>query len=343
MNELDFSFEAAPWEEYLNTVEDSASAMTLLTLMEGEEEASFEDALMELESRAVALDISELPKPTGTGEAAARLRQEEQLVAKGLHPGDLETTDPLRLYLEEVAMTPAAGDEQLLAEKCAAGDEKAQVALTNVSLSRVIETAKEYVGKGVLLLDLIQEGSLGLWQAIQNYALGDFAVHSDWYIRFYMARAITIQARESGVGQKMRAALEDYRNVDEQLLSELGRNPTVEEIAEGLHITPEAADSIGKMLENARRLQQVKRVPDEEDDQEAETQAVEDTAYYQARQRVNDMLSGLDETEARIIALRFGLEGGLPLSPEDTGRKLGMTPDEVVAKEAAALAKMRKQ
>ena len=343
MNELDFSFEAAPWEEYLNAVEDSASAMTLLTLMEGEDEASFEDVLTELESRAVALDISELPKPTGTGEAAARLRQEEQLVAKGLHPGDLETTDPLRLYLEEVAMTPAAGDEQLLAEKCAAGDEKAQVALTNLSLSRVIETAKEYVGKGVLLLDLIQEGSLGLWQAIQNYAVGDFAAHSDWYIRFYMARAITIQARESGVGQKMRAALEDYRNVDEQLLSELGRNPTVEEIAEGLHITPEAADSIGKMLENARRLQQAKRVPDEEDDQEAETQAVEDTAYYQARQRVNDMLSGLDETEAKVITLRFGLEGGLPLSPEDTGRKLGMTPDEVVAKEAAALAKMRKQ
>ncbi len=341
MNELDFSFEVSPWEEYLNMAADHVSAMTLLTLMEGEDEASFEDTLMELEARAVTLDISDLPKPAGTGEAAARLRQEEQLVQKGLNPGDLEATDPLRLYLEEVALTPAAGDEQLLAEQCAAGSESAMVALTNLTLSRVIETAKEYVGKGVLLLDLIQEGSLGLWQSIQNYAMGDFTTHSDWYIRFYMARAITIQARESGVGQKMRTALEDYRNVDEQLLSELGRNPTVEEIAEGLHITSEAAASISRMLENARRLQQAKQVPDEEEDQEAEEQAVEDTAYYQARQRVNDMLDGLDTLEARVITLRFGLEGGLPLSPEDTGRKLGMTPDEVVAKEAAALAKMR--
>ena len=343
MNELEFSFEAAPWEDYLHRAAGSASAMTLLTLMEGEDESAFEDALTELESRGIALDISDLPKPTGTGEAATRLRQEEQLVAKGMNPRDLEATDPLRLYLEEVAMTPAAGDEQLLAEKCAAGDERAMVALTNLCLSRVIETAGEYVGKGVLLLDLIQEGSLGLWQAIQNYATGDFKSLGDWYIRFYMARLITLQARETGVGHKMRTALEDYRNVDERLLSELGRNPTVEEIAEGLHITPEAAASIAKMLENARRLQQAKQVPDEEDDQEAQEQAVEDTAYYQARQRVNDMLEGLDETEAKVISLRFGLEGGLPLSPEDTGRKLGLTPDEVIAKEAAALAKMRKQ
>lgn len=341
MNELNFSFEAAPWEEYISTVQSSASAMTLLTLMEGESEENFEDALMELESRGISLDISDLPKPTGTGEAATRLRQEEQLAAKGLNPSDLEKSDPLRLYLEEVAMMPAAGDEQLLAERAASGEEAAMVALTNLCLSRVIEAAKDYVGKGVLLLDLIQEGSLGLWQAIQSFASGDFAAHSRWYIHFYLARTVTIQARESGVGQKMRTALEDYRNVDERLLSELGRNPTLEEIAEGLHITPEAAAAIGKMLENARRLQQAKQVPDEEDDREAEEQAVEDTAYYQTRQRVNDMLSGLDETEAKIISLRFGLEGGLPVSAEEVGRRMGLTPDEVVAKEAAALAKMR--
>lgn len=343
MNELDFSFEAAPWEEYLDSVTDTASAMTLLTLLEGEEESTFEEVLQVLEDRCVALDISELPKPAGTGEAAARLRQEEQLVKKGLKPSDLEETDPLRLYLEEVALTPAYGDEQLLAEKCAAGDESAQLALTNLSLSRVIEAAKEYVGKGVLLLDLIQEGSLGLWQAIQSYALGDFNTHTEYFIHFYLAKAVASQARENGVGQKMRTALEDYRSIDERLLSELGRNPTVVEIAEGLHITPEAAAAIGKMLENARRLQQAKRVPDEEEEKEAEEQAVEDTAYYQARQRVNDMLSGLNEREAKVITLRFGLEGGLPLSPEETGKKLGMTPEEVVATETAALAKMRKQ
>ena len=343
MNNLEFSFGAAPWEEYLDAVSDTASAMTLLTLMEGEDETVLEDVLTELEARAIVLDISELPKPTGTGEAAARLRQEVQLVEKGLSISELEETDPLRLYLEEVELTPAFGDIQLLAEQAASGDQKAQLQLTNLSLSRVIAAAKAYVGKGVLLLDLIQEGSLGLWKAISSFTAGDFETHSDYFIHFYLAKAVMLQARENGVGQKMRTALEDYRSIDEKLLSELGRNPTIEEIAEGLHITPEAAAAVGKMLENARRLQQAKQVPDEEEEKEAEEQAVEDTAYYQARQRVNDMLSGLDAQEAKVITLRFGLEGGLPMSPEDTGRKLGLTPEEVVALETAALAKMRKQ
>lgn len=343
MNDLDFSFEAAPWEEYMDTVEDTASAMTLLTLLEGESEEAFEDALLELEERGILLDISELPKPAGTGEAAARLRQEEQLAAKGLKAKALEPNDPLRLYLEEVALTPACGDVRRLAEKCVSGDEKAMTALTNLSLSRVIEIAQEYVGKGVLLLDLIQEGSLGLWQSIQNYAMGDFVAYRDRWIRMYMAKAVTVQARENGVGQKMRTALEDYRSVDERLLSELGRNPTVEEIAEAMHITPEAAATVGKMVENARRLQQAKREPEPEEEEKEEAQAVEDTAYFQMRQRVNEMLSDLNELEKQIVTLRFGLEGGLPLSPEDVGKRLGLTPDEVVAKEAAAMVKMRKQ
>ena len=108
-------------------------------------------------------------------------------------------------------------------------------------------------------------------------------------------------------------------------------------------MSPESAATIAKMLENARLLQSAKREPDPDEEQEAEQQAVEDTAYFQARQRVNEMLSGLNEQEAKVIALRFGLEGGLPLSPEDTGRKLGLTPDEVVAVEAAAMTKMRRQ
>jgi len=264
------------------------------------------------------------------------------MVSKGLNPNALEEGNPLRLYLEEVAMMPAFGDEQRLAEDVLGGSDGAMEQLTNLCLSRVIELAQGYVGRGVLLLDLIQEGSLGLWQAIQNYTGGEFAPYRDRYIKLYLARTVLTQARENGVGSKMRDALEDYRSVDERLLSELGRNPTVEEIAESLHLSPESAASIGKMLENARRLQQAKRVPDEEEEEkEAQEQAVEDTAYFQSRQRVNEMLSGLTETEQKLITLRFGLEGGMPLSPEDTGRKLGLTPDEVVSMEAAALAKMR--
>ena len=343
MNNLEFTFDAAPWELLLEQAEDTVSASALLTALEGVGEEEYEDALAMLEDRGILPDISDLPRPVSGGEAALRLRQEEQLVGRGLNLRDLESSDPLRLYLEEVAMTPAFGDAQLLAEEAAAGSQQAMEQLTNLSLSRVIQLAQGYVGRGVLLMDLIQEGSLGLWQAIQNYEKGEFIPYRDRLIHLYLTKTVLTQARESGVGQKLRTALEDYRSVDEKLLYELGRNPTLEEIAEAMHMRAESAATIGKMVENARLLQSAKREPDPEEEKEAQEQAVEDTAYYQTRQRVNEMLSGLTDQEARVISLRFGLEGGLPLSPEDTGRKLGLTPAEVVALEAAAMTKMRKQ
>ena len=343
MNNLEFTFEAAPWELLLDRAEGSVSALELLTALEGVSEEEYEDAMLRLEAQLILPELSDLPKPPNGGEAALRLRQEEQLAAQGLRPGALEAGDPLRLYLEEVAMTPAFGDEGILAEEAAAGSQRAMEQLTNLCLSRVIELAQGYVGRGVLLMDLIQEGSLGLWQAIQNYSGGDFAVYRDRYIHLYLTKTVLTQARESGVGQKLRTALEDYRSVDEKLLYELGRNPTVEEIAEAMHMSVESAATIGKMVENARLLQSAKREPDPEEEKEAEQQAVEDTAYFQTRQRVNEMLSGLTEQEAKVIALRFGLEGGLPLSPEDTGKRLGLTPSEVVAVETAAMTKMRQK
>ena len=257
---------------------------------------------------------------------------------------ELEPGDTLRLYLEEIAATPVVGDENILAEKCAKGDENAMVQLTNLGLGRVVELAVEYTGYGVLLLDLIQEGSLGLWQAVRNYHRGDYAAHRDRWIRFYMARAVTLQAHQNTVGQKLRVALEDYRAVDERLLSDLGRNPTLEEIALELHMSVEKAAAVRKMLDNARILARVKKPPvEEEEEKEAEEQAVEDTALFQMRQRILDLLSGLSKEDAELLTLRFGLEGGKPLSPEDTGKRLGLTPDEVVAREAAALAKLRNQ
>lgn len=343
MNELEFSFEESPWEAFLLTKQmgDTVSAAHLLTILEGEDEQALEDALNDLEAGCMLLDISELPKAGGTGEAAVRLRQEMQLVKKGLDPKKLDPGDPLRLYLEEVAETPVSGDERLLAEACAKGDEQAMLMLTNLGLSRVIALAKEHVGYSVLLLDLIQEGSLGLWQAIRNYHGGDYAPYRDRWIRFAMAKAVTLQARANGVGQKMRTALEDYRAVDERLLSDLGRNPTLEEIALELHMRVEEASAVKKMLDDARLLARAKKLPDPEEEQEAQQQAVEETAQFQSRARILDLLSCLNREDAKLLTLRFGLEGGKPMSPEETGRHLAMTPDEVVAREAAALAKLR--
>ena len=345
MNNLDFSFEASPWETFLMTkgMGDTISAVTLLSLLEGEDEQQLEDALQDLETGCMYLDISGLPKAPGTGEAAVRLRREMQLAKEGLDPSKLDENDPLRLYLEEIAATPAFGDETLMAEACAKGDESAMMQLTNLGLSRVVQLAAAHTGYGILLLDLIQEGSLGLWQAVRSYHHGDYAAHRDRWIRFYLARAITMQARQSGVGQKMRTALEDYRAVDERLLGELGRNPTLEEIAMELHMSVEQADSVRKMLDDARILAKLKKPPvDEEEEKEAQEQSVEDTAMFQMRQRILDLLSGLSEADQKLLTLRFGLEGGKPLPPEETGRRLGMTAEEVVAREAAALAKLRK-
>ena len=344
MNDLDFSFEQTPWEAFLMTkgMGDTISAVTMLSLMEGEAEQQLEEAMQDLETGCMVLDISGLPRVGGSGEAAVRLRREAQLAQKGLDPAELEESDPLRLYLEEIAATPVQGDENLLAERCAGGDETAMVQLTNLGLSRVVQLAGEHTGYGVLLLDLIQEGSLGLWQAIRNYHRGDYAAHRDRWIRFYLAKAVTIQARQSGVGQKMRTALEDYRAVDERLLGELGRNPTLEEIALELHMSAEEADAVRKMLEDARVLAKVKKTAvEEEEEKEAQEQSVEDTAMFQMRQRILDLLSGLSDDDQKLLTLRFGLEGGIPLSPEEAGTRMGLTPEEVVAREAAALAKLR--
>ena len=344
MIDMDFTFGASPLEEYIDSLQpvQAASAATLLTLQEAADEGSLEDVLQELEEAGIGLDISDLPPAGITGEAALRLKQEKQLVSAGLSPEALEPGDPLRLYLEEVAMTPAFGDEQQLAENCAAGDESAQVALTNLSLSRVIAIAGEHTGRGVLLLDLIQEGSLGLWQAVQTWRSGDFIAYSDGLIRFYMAKAVLLQAQSIGLGRKMRTALEDYRAVDERLLSDLGRNPTLEEIAEQLHMSPEEAATVRKMLDNARLLAQAKKTPEPEEEELAQTQAVEDTAYFQMRQRISDLLAELEEADRKLLTLRYGLEGGLPLSAEEAGKRLGLTPNEVISREASALERLRK-
>lgn len=344
---MEFTFEESAWEKALNrkTPADKIGVLELLSLLEQEDEDGVMEALDALEEKGITLDISDLPDlPTG-GNMALRLREEAQLAASGNLMRGLENTDPLRLYLEELAATPASGDIEVLSHKYLDGDEDAAQQLVTLSLSRVVALATALTGKNVLLLDLIQEGSMGLWQSILNYNGGDFAPHRDWWIRQYLHRAIFLQARSGEMGQKLRQGMEDYRDMDQKLLADLGRNPTMEEIAEAIHVTPEEAAVYAGMLAMARSRQQVDEVMDAQPKEEEpeDTQAVEDTAYFQMRQRITELLSTLSEEEAKLLTLRFGLEGGAPLSPEDTGKKLGLTPQEVVRKEANALTKLRKQ
>lgn len=346
MMELDITFEDSLWRQELEALPHGGTinGVQLLALMEQEDEDALFEAFEILEDKGITLDISQLPVSAAEGEAAVRLHREQQLVQQGTLLESLEQTDPLRIYLQELAGIPVAGDLDVLAQRYAQGEETLGQQLADHSLSRVVELAQQMTGRGVLLLDLIQEASLGLWQGILCYRGGDFALHTDWWIRQYLARAVLLQARAGGLGQKLRQGMEDFRDVDQHLLGQLGRNPTLEEIAEHMHISVQDAQIYEDMLNMARDRKKIDDIREDAPQmQEEEDQAVENTAYFQSRQRIMEMLSALSAQEAQLLTLRFGLEGGMPLSPEETGRKLHLTPEEVVAQEAAALAKLRGQ
>ncbi len=320
--DLEFVFEKSQWELALERYQtgDKIRAAQLLTLLEDVEESQVEEALQTLLDKQIGLDISDLPKFSAAGETATRLALEEKLVRQGKLPAGLEENDPLRLYLQELSQMQQENSP------------------LSVILSQAVACAQEYVGNGVLLLDLIQEASLGLLQAEESGRQEE----STWMMHQYLAGAVFMQARASGVGQKLRQALEDYRSIDEKLLGELGRNPTMEEIAQGLHISTEEAATVAETLENAMRMHRV-RTPEPEEIPQEENQAVEDTAYFQMRQRIAELLSGLPEEDVKLLQMRYGLEGNLPMKPGQVAARLGLTEDEVISREAAALAKLRQQ
>lgn len=340
MMDLNITFEDAPWETLLSTADrgSSVSAVSLLAMLEGEDEERLEDAFQTMEERGVLLEITGLPKFRGEGQTAQRLRREEQLAQSALRPEALEEGDPLRIYLEELSIIPAFGDEEILARECAAGDEDAKVNLTNLGLSRVVELARNYVGYGVLLQDLIQEGSLGLWLAVDSFRTGDYTAFRDRKIRDAMARAVARQAWSGGIGEKLRKRMADFQAADSRLLTELGRNPTLEEISAEMRITMEEAEAVGKMLQDAKLLQDQTKPRQEE-----ENRPVEDTAYFQMRQRITELLSVLPQEDAELLTMRFGLDRELPLSPQETAAKLGIPVETVIAREAAALGKLRQE
>ncbi len=341
MINLEFTFEDGPLTTFVSQLQPGTAvqAQQLLALADQDSREALEDVLSGLLEKKITVDVSSL---IVTGDAAAkRLKLEENLAKQQDMTCGLEENDPLRLYLEELAGIPAAGDVQLLAQSYLEGDRQVAAMLTNLCLSRVVDISREMAGKGVLLLDLIQEGGLGLWESIESYTGGDFESHCDYYIRQYMAHSILLQAADSGLGSRLRQGMEDYRDVDQRLLSELGRNPTLEEIADCLHMSLSQVEMVESMVLSARLVADAHRQPEEKKTQEEDEQAVEDTAYFQSRQRIMEMLSALTPQEQELITLRYGLQSGKPLSSQQVAERLGISPEQAVALEGAALNKMR--
>ena len=339
----DFVFEQAPWEAYLRSCKNGSviSGWNLISMLEDEEDDAVEDAFSILTVKKLQLDLSGLPQMSAGSNTAQRLQQEREYVTGGLKTALMEETDPLRLYLEEIAAAPACGDEKLLAEQLSSGDQRAAQRLTELGLSRVVEIAAEYAGQAVLLLDLIQEGNIGLWEAISGYRGGDYAAQRDEAIRSSVLKAIVLQVRSNGISQKMKKALQDYRAADQHLLTKLGRNPGLEEIAQEMHISLEQAQTIEKTMADILLLQKAEKLAAPKEETAEDELPVEDTAYFQMRQRISEMMSVLDEQEARILTMRFGLEKGLPMSAEEVAKALGITTAAVTACETAALSKLR--
>ena len=330
-------------EELDDHIRGNYSAARFLELLEAEDPAVVEEFLAEAEKCRITLDISALPKVEPTGSDALRLKQEADFQTLEAIGVGLEDHDPLILYLKELAAIPAAGDVQVLAQCYVEGEHHVAERILQLCLGMVAEIALDYTGHGVLLMDLIQEGNMGLWECMPSYEEGDFMAHAQWWIRNNMAKAVIRQAHASGIGTLLREDVENYMRADRELLAKLGRNPTQQEIAEHLGMKLEELLTIEKLIDDARREESVKQQTEEPQETPEDQQAVEDTAYFQIRQRVTELLSTLTEQEAKLLNLRFGLEGGRPMTPEQAGKVLNMTPAQVVATEAAALAKLRTQ
>ena len=344
---LEFVFADTAVDKIISQIEPGkpVSAAYLLTLLDGESEDTVREVLEKLDACRLEMDLA--PVAVADGATQVRLRREAELVKKGTLLSALEENDPLRLYLEELAQLPVCGDLPNLEQSLQQANEQADAEnavytqVFHLCMSRVVELAMDYAGKGVLLEDLIQEASMGLWVELTQYTGGSLEQFRDAAIHKQLMASLLLQAHAAGVGQKLRQDLEDYRSVDERLLTELGRNPTLEEIAEAMHKEPEAVAVVADMVTKARDLHRAKNPEDTQPMPEEEDQAVEDTAYFQMRQRIAELLSGLSAQDARLLTLRYGLEGGAPMTPEQVGKMLNMTPEEVITAEAAALSRLR--
>ena len=343
MNGFTFEDMTSPWDLAVARLKrgDTLSAQRFLTLMRSTEDISSEDAALELEQMGVMLDVAGLPVITGNPDTAARLNLEQELLKNGGWSESLDEKDPLRLVVEELAYCAVLSDEDALAAQAAEGDQKAMRKLTDGYLKTVFECAGAFAGRGVLLMDLVQEGSLGLWQAILGYETGSFRAHAMWWIRQAMARAVTLQAEADGVGDHLAGQIDRYQKADKHLLTSLGRNPTDQEIAQELGITLEETVSLGKTLREVQNMAKIQQEKDKAAEAAEDSLALADPAYYQKRERVNDLMECLTEQETMVLNLRYGLNGKAPLTAQEAAVKMNMTADQIAAVESAALAKMR--
>ena len=266
-------------------------------------------------------------------------------------PEGISIDDPVRMYLKEIGRVPllSADEEIALAKRMEAGDEEAQKELAEANLRLVVSIAKRYVGRGMLFLDLIQEGNLGLLKAVEkfDYSKGyKFSTYATWWIRQAITRAIADQARTIRIPVHMVETINKLIRVSRQLLQQLGREPSPEEIAEAMEISVERVREIMKIAQEPVSLETP--IGEEEDshlgdfieDQDAPAPA-EAASFMLLKEQLEEVLDTLTEREERVLRLRFGLDDGRARTLEEVGQNFGVTRERIRQIEAKALRKLR--
>ena len=263
----------------------------------------------------------------------------------------ISVDDPVRMYLREIGRIPLLSfDEELeLAKKILEGDEEAKQKLAESNLRLVVSIAKKYVGRGMLFLDLIQEGNMGLIKAVEkfDYTKGfKFSTYATWWIRQAITRAIADQARTIRIPVHMVETINKLIRTSRHLLQQLGREPTPEEIAAEMEIPVDKVAEIQKIAQDPVSLETP--IGEEEDShlgdfiQDDDSPAPHDAASYTLlREQLEEVMNTLTPREAKVLKLRFGLEDGKSRTLEEVGREFNVTRERIRQIEAKALRKLR--
>jgi RNA polymerase primary sigma factor len=264
---------------------------------------------------------------------------------------DTSISDPVRMYLKEIGRIPLLTREKeiLLAQAVDDEDLKAKSSLIDSNLRLVVSIAKKYIGRGMTFLDLIQEGNKGLIRAVEKYDWTKgfkFSTYATWWIRQAITRAIADQARTIRIPVHMVETINKLVRISRKLMQDLGREPTPEEVAAQMQITPDKVREILKISQKTTSLETP--IGDDDDSylgdfiaDENQLTPYEATSKRLLKENVNEVLQALSDREARVLKMRFGLEGQRPMTLEEVGKKFGVTRERIRQIEAKALRKLK--